>query len=278
MLADTLAAVGEKLERPADPASRSRPPTGRSSPTARTSTCTPTPTPSPPRSRGWPGPPRPTACAATSPTWPSCTGCSCARSSTATSTRRWTCSAPSCVALARRGGFGRLSRHVERALRRRPAAPAVQLPGALRRRLPVPGDRRLRRHRPARHRRRRLAPGGRHRRRAPGAGRRRRRRRRGVPLRRRRSPRWRCGRPGRPPSGWPTASGCPRTPSSSPTDAPLALVPGLRAPRRPVYSPSLRGPAPRRPRRAARPGAPHDQLRRRLGAGVRRADPRRRGR
>ena len=37
-----------------------------------------------------------------------------ARSSTATSTRRWTCSARSCVTLARRGGFGRLSRHVGR--------------------------------------------------------------------------------------------------------------------------------------------------------------------
>ena len=66
---------------------------------------------------------------------------------------------PELVALARRGGFGRLSRHVGAVLRRRPAAPAVQLPGALRGRLAVPGDRRLRRHRPARHRRRRLAPG-----------------------------------------------------------------------------------------------------------------------
>ena len=43
---------------------------------------------------------------------------------------------------------------------------------------------------------------------------------------------------GSPRSGWPAASGCPRTPSSSPPTSRTRLVPGLRGPRRPVYSPS----------------------------------------
>ena len=123
-------------------------------------------------------------------------------------------------------------------LRRRPAAPAVQLPGALRRGLAVPGDRRLRRHRPARHRRRRLAPDGRHRRRARRAGRRRRRRRRRLPLRRRRRPGWRRRDGGSPRCGWPTATGSPPTPSSSPPTSPGSSCPGLRAAAPPGYSPS----------------------------------------
>ena len=43
---------------------------------------------------------------------------------------------------------------------------------------------------------------------------------------------------GSPACSWTTASGCPRTPSSSPPTRRRPLVPGLRGPRRPVYSPS----------------------------------------
>ena len=96
-----------------------------------------------------------------------------------------TCSAPSWPGWpAAAGSAGCPARRA--VLRRRAAAPAVQLPGALRRRLAVPGDRRLRRDRPAGHRRRGVAPGGRDRRGPPGAGRRRRRRRGRVPVRARR--------------------------------------------------------------------------------------------
>ena len=89
---------------------------------------------------------------------------------------------PELLTLARRGGFGRLSRH-GREPSTTTGSGGCQLPGALRRGLPVPGHRRLRRHRPAGHRRRGLAPGGGHRRGAQGPGGVGRRRRGGVPLR-----------------------------------------------------------------------------------------------
>ena len=72
-----------------------------------------------------------------------------------------------------------------------------------------------------------------------------------------------------------TASGCPRTPSSSPPTSRTRLVPGLRPPRRPVYSPSCVALHLGVRARAARPGAPHDQLRELVARRVRRADPRR---
>ena len=149
-------------------------------------------------------------------------------------------------------------------LRRRPAAPAVQLPGPLRGRLAVPGDRRLRGHRPARHRGGRLAPGRWHRRGAARPGRGGGRRRGRVPLRHgveeleATGPRVVAVR---------LADG-ERLPADAvvvTSDAPWRLVPGLRGPRRPVVLAVLRGPAPRRAARAAGAGAPHDQLRRRRG-------------
>ena len=276
LLADTLAAVGEKLEErltllPLETTYRAQFADGsqldvRADPDAFAA-------------RGGArcaGRRRPRRCAATSPTSPSSTGSSSAPSSTATSTPRWTCSGPELVA-------PRPARRVRPALparrevlRRRPAAPAVQLPGPLRGRLAVPGDRRLRGHRPARHRGGRLAPGRRHRRRAARPGRRGGRRRGRVPLRH-------AGRAGgrrlprrRRPDGR-TASGCPPTPSSSPPTSRSTLVPGPARPAATGLLAVLRGPAPRRARRAAGAGAPHDQLRRVVAGRLRRAHPRRPG-
>ena len=224
--------------------------------------------------RGCAGRPRPPPCAATSPTSPSSTGCSCATFIDRNLDSPLDLLGPELVALARRGGFGRLSRHVERVLRRRPAAPAVQLPGPLRR-----ASRRSGRSPPT--------PSSPSSTSAPASG-----------TRSAASPRcparWPPPRPtpgsrsgtarpcaeletsrdaGSPPSGWRTASGCRPTPSSSPPTSRGALVPGPARPAPAGVLAVLRGPAPRRARRAARAGAPHDQLRRRRGAGCSTSSP-----
>ena len=176
---------------------------------------------------------------------------------------------PELVTLARRGGFGRLSRHVERYFADDRLRRLFSFQALYAGRLAVPGDRRLRRHRPARHRRRRLAPG-----------------RAASPPSRARWP------PPRPTPGSPSATARPSTELETsgrrvtavrladgerlPADAVVVTTDqpwhaGARACARPAppgVLAVLRGAAPRRARRAARPGAPHDQLRRSRGSGV----------
>ncbi len=87
LLARPLHAVGEQL---CDwlTCSASTPPTGRTSPTARPSTCAPTPPRWPRRSPAPAGAATPTGSCVTSPSCASCTASRCRTSSTATSTRR----------------------------------------------------------------------------------------------------------------------------------------------------------------------------------------------